>query len=223
MAGRFARRVTVGWVTLLCVGASLLLIAATMVVRDRLAPGDFGSISSRTNSSRTTPFASAAPSGSSVAAPSAMAPSAGSSPVRVRIPALGVLALVVPVHTTNGVLGVPADPQQLGWWAEGAQVGARAGTVTIDGHVDSAAAGEGALFHVGSLRGGETVLVTTASGRTVRYAVTARHSYLKSGGLPAELFRTDGQPRLVLITCGGPFDRQSGSYLDNIVVVAMPV
>jgi hypothetical protein len=26
----------------------------------------------------------------------------------------------------------------------------------------------------------------------------------------------------VLITCGGPFDRAAGSYLDNIVVFAAP-
>lgn len=236
MTDRFARQSTLGWVTLLTVGVSLLVIAATLVRRDRLGVADFGSISHSA-----TPSASVAPGSSSVASPfSSTAPSPSlstrpspasaivassppSPPVRVQIPVLGVRALVVPVHTTNGVLGVPEDPQQLGWWAEGAQVGAPTGTVTIDGHVDSAAAGEGALFQVGSLRGGETILVTTASGHTFRYAVTARRSYLKARGLPADLFGTAGQPRLVLITCGGPFDRSAGSYLDNIVVVAMPL
>jgi hypothetical protein len=29
--------------------------------------------------------------------------------------------------------------------------------------------------------------------------------------------------RLVLVTCGGPFDASTGNYLDNIVAFAVPV
>lgn len=46
--------------------------------------------------------------------------------------------------------------------------------------------------------------------------------YRKTDGLPADLFATAGAPRLVLITCGGTFDRAAASYLDNIVVFAAP-
>jgi len=46
--------------------------------------------------------------------------------------------------------------------------------------------------------------------------------YEKAGGLPADIFAQDGPARLVLISCGGPFDRTAGSYLDNIVVFAVP-
>jgi hypothetical protein len=34
------------------------------------------------------------------------------------------------------------------------------------------------------------------------------------------LFARDGPPRLTLITCGGPFLPEFGSYRDNVVVVA---
>jgi hypothetical protein len=30
-------------------------------------------------------------------------------------------------------------------------------------------------------------------------------------------------PRLVILTCGGPFDAATGHYLDNIVAYALPV
>jgi hypothetical protein len=41
--------------------------------------------------------------------------------------------------------------------------------------------------------------------------------------LPIEqLFVPDGPPGLVLITCGGSFDRGVRSYQDNIVVRAVP-
>ncbi len=31
-----------------------------------------------------------------------------------------------------------------------------------------------------------------------------------------------GRPRLVLVTCGGPFDRVAGHYRDNVVLTAVP-
>ncbi|WP_127571392.1 class F sortase [Georgenia faecalis] len=40
--------------------------------------------------------------------------------------------------------------------------------------------------------------------------------------LDPALFATDGDHRLVLITCGGAFDERSGQYAENIVVVAEP-
>ena len=40
--------------------------------------------------------------------------------------------------------------------------------------------------------------------------------------LPREVLRARGVPRLVLITCGGPFDQVRRSYRDNLVVYAVP-
>jgi hypothetical protein len=37
------------------------------------------------------------------------------------------------------------------------------------------------------------------------------------------IFARDGAPQLVLITCGGTFDRTIRSYEDNVVVTAEPV
>jgi hypothetical protein len=37
------------------------------------------------------------------------------------------------------------------------------------------------------------------------------------------LFAREGPPRLTLITCGGPFLAEFGSYRDNVVVVAEPL
>jgi hypothetical protein len=47
-------------------------------------------------------------------------------------------------------------------------------------------------------------------------------TYPKETGLPASAFARDGAPRLVLITCGGPFDAATGNYEDNVVVYATP-
>jgi hypothetical protein len=38
-----------------------------------------------------------------------------------------------------------------------------------------------------------------------------------------DLFDQDVKHRLVMITCGGPFDRHTHRYRDNVVIVATPV
>jgi sortase (surface protein transpeptidase) len=92
----------------------------------------------------------------------------------------------------------------------------------IDGHIDSAATGPGAFFQLADLRIGDLLIVTTTTGDRRTYPVTGRRTYHKADGLPPDLFATTGPPRLVLITCGGSFDRSTGSYSDNIVVFAAP-
>jgi len=50
--------------------------------------------------------------------------------------------------------------------------------------------------------------------------VQVRQVYRKHQGRPAALFRATGPGRLVLITCGGPFNASPRSYQDNILVIA---
>jgi hypothetical protein len=144
-------------------------------------------------------------------------------PVRVRIPSLGIDAPVAPagIDLAHGVLGVPADIHRLGWWRDGAAPGDPAGTVLVAGHVDSAAAGIGALFPLRNARRGAAVEVDTASGRRVAYRIVSSHLYAKAA-LPLSVFAPGGSPRLVLVTCGGRFDDATGHYPDDLVVIAVP-
>lgn len=96
------------------------------------------------------------------------------------------------------------------------------GSVVIDGHVDSAALGLGALFHLRDARPGDEVVLTNAAGWSTRYTVVARRTYAKTTLPAAEVFASDVGPRLVLLTCGGPFDQATRHYADNIVVYAVP-
>ena len=101
--------------------------------------------------------------------------------------------------------------------------GATNGSTVIDGHIDSAVAGYGALFHLGDLSPGDSVSVTTNTGKTVQYTVQARRVYVKEQGLPADLFDQKGPARLVIISCGGRFDSSIHSYEDNIAIFATPI
>lgn len=142
-------------------------------------------------------------------------------PRRLQLPALGIDAPVSPVAVSSaGVLGVPDDVRTLGWWDHGAGVGAPAGSTVIDGHVDSATAGPGALFRLADTPLGAAVTLSSA-GHLTRYTVQARRSYPKTT-LPGDLFVQTGQPRLVIVTCGGTFDTTARHYSDNIVIYATP-
>lgn len=144
-------------------------------------------------------------------------------PAVLTLPSLRVTAVVQPVTSSDGVLAVPEDPAQVGWWSTGARPGAVRGSTVFDGHINSAVLGEGALFRLAELLPGDPVEVRSTTGTVVRYQVQARRVYEKSRGLPTEVFDQQVTPRLVLISCGGTFDSAARSYLDNIVVYAMPV
>lgn len=144
-------------------------------------------------------------------------------PVRLAFPRLAIDAPVLPVSVgVDGLLGVPDHPRQLGWWIRSGRPGMPSGSVVIDGHVDSAALGPGAFFRLRQARPGDAVTLTNATGRSTTYTVVARRTYPKASLPAAEVFATDVGPRLVLLTCGGWFDRETRHYDDNIVVYAVP-
>jgi LPXTG-site transpeptidase (sortase) family protein len=151
--------------------------------------------------------------------PPVAAPSVGAVPVGISIPALALDVPVVPASTVDGVLVPPSDPQQLGWWRDGARAGSSQGRVLLTGH--TVHTGGGALDHLGDLGIGDRMVVTTTHG-TVAYAVESVTYYPKQtlAEFAAATFTQTGPPRLVLITC----ERWNGaSYDGNAVVVARPV
>jgi hypothetical protein len=147
----------------------------------------------------------------------------GSVPTRVRLDAVGIDAPVTPIaiDLDRGALGVPRDVGRAGWWKDGAAPGAASGAILISGHVDTARDGPGAFFSLRRARAGDRVRVTAGSGRTFVYRVVSVRNYRKEA-LPTSIFSRRGRGRLVLVTCGGPFDPATRRYRDNVVVTAVP-
>ena len=128
----------------------------------------------------------------------------------VRIPSLLVSAPAKPESATGGTLGVPDDPAHVGWWMPSTS------ELVIDGHVDMAGVGPGALYEVRNLSPGARLVVQTADGPE-RWTIDGVRTYQK-GRVPAGLFTWQGATaRLVIITCGGPFDYATHHYYDNVV------
>jgi hypothetical protein len=195
------------------------------LAQDRPTPADFGITGqSVTASSSARPVPAGVQGSASAGAISpatAQIAAADAVPTGLAIPTIHLQATVRPVHNVQGSLAVPDDPGEVGWWAAGALPGSATGSVVLDGHVDSPA-GPGALFRLADLHAGDSISVATAGHHQLNYTVTGRRLIAKSRGLPSDLFSLDGGPRLVLISCGGPFDRTTRSYEDNIVVFATP-
>ncbi len=146
--------------------------------------------------------------------------SRGAAPDRLVAAGVQLAAPIRPVGVTAGALQVPDDVHTLGWWQGGAAAGSRQGTVVIDGHVDSAGQGIGALASIARMQLGDRLRLSTGHSE-VAYVVQARRSYAKDV-LPTDLFTRSGPARLALITCGGPFNTTTRHYRDNIVVYATP-
>jgi hypothetical protein len=144
-------------------------------------------------------------------------------PVAVAIGTLGVTAEVdqVGVDPATGRMVVPEQADRLGWYRYGPGLDSPEGSMVIAGHVDTAG-GPGALYHLGHLEPGDTVTVAGADGQERSFEVVAREVHHKSEIPLGRYFARDGSPRLTLITCGGPFDRDTGHYRDNIVITAVP-
>lgn len=145
-------------------------------------------------------------------------------PADIQLPSIGVDAPVVPVGIEpDGLMTVPEDVDTVGWYQWGGTPGGDTGTTVLAGHVDSRSQGRGAFFDLRAMGVGDEVSVTDADGATTTWRVVGRRTFDKASLPVDELYRRDGQPRLVLITCGGDFDADVRSYESNVVVEAEPV
>lgn len=141
------------------------------------------------------------------------------APERLVVPELSIDAPIVPIAAPGGVLTPPADPQVLGWWADGARPGAARGSALVTGH--TVHSGGGAMDNLERLERGDRVWMTTDAGR-IGYSVRSV-SVLGKGELAKQaqqLFDQEVRGRLVLITCE---DWNGVEYLSNVVVNAVPV
>jgi Sortase domain len=140
-----------------------------------------------------------------------------SRPVHLSIPALGLSVSLSSLGlNADGTVSVPTDFNVPGWYRFGATPG-QLGTAVILGHVDSYR-GPAVFFGLRNLVVGDRVAVKLADGATARFAVIGIATYLKAN-FPAQLvYGPRPYGALQLVTCGGVFDRATGSYLSNVVV-----
>jgi hypothetical protein len=146
-----------------------------------------------------------------------------SPPLVIEIPAIGV-------HSELQYLGLTADNRlevpapgprfdEAAWYKYSSTPGS-AGPAVILGHVDSGGYGPSVFFNLGGLQPGDEVLVTRADGLVAVFQVDEVGRYHKDEFPTFLVYGDTPNATLRLITCGGDFDRDTGHYLDNIIVFA---
>jgi hypothetical protein len=172
--------------------------------------------------------AAARPTAVSLAAPHTKVPTVGpilnrSVPVSITIPAIGVKSQLLQLgRTSTGALAVPPPGptyNQAGWYRYSPTPGSL-GPAVIAGHVDSAADGPSVFYRLGGLKAKDTIFVLRADGSMAIFVVNEVRRYHKTAFPTALVYGNTNRAALRLITCGGPFDSNTGHYLDNIVILA---
>jgi sortase (surface protein transpeptidase) len=157
-----------------------------------------------------------------VAAPARAAPveTQVAEPARVRIPAIGVDAAVVPLAVDGqGVLPPPPTNVDTGWWRAGPEPG-ETGPAVIVGHVDGRE-GPAVFFRLRQLAPGDQIAVDRVDGSTAVFTVERVKRHAKDAFPTEAVYGHTPDARLRLVTCGGEFDRSTRHYVDNVVVFAV--
>jgi sortase (surface protein transpeptidase) len=141
------------------------------------------------------------------------------APVRLQIRSIGVDSELMDLGLqTDGTLEVPPSGFPAGWYT-GAPTPGELGPAIIAGHVDWGGQ-PGVFFDLRELSTGDEIAITRQDGSTARFRVTHVERFGKHE-FPTEAVYGDlDHAGLRLITCGGAFDRQARSYVDNLVVFA---
>lgn len=144
------------------------------------------------------------------------------APVRVLAGSVGLDAPLDPVGVAeDGQMEVPRDASRGGWYRYGPTPGA-AGSAVLAGHVDDALGRRGAFAALAEADIGDELLVEHTDGTRTAYRIKTIETVAKEELAADRLFRRDGEPRLVLVTCTGPWSVTTGHYVENLVVTAVP-
>ncbi len=140
-----------------------------------------------------------------------------SVPLTLQIPAIGLsVSLGTLGLNPDGTVQVPANTVQPDWFRLGPTPG-QVGSAVILGHVDNYL-GPGVFFQLRTLAAGDQIGVGLSDGDTAQFTVDSVAMYSKQQFPAQRVYGSHGSSELQLVTCGGVFDHQTGSYLSNIVV-----
>jgi len=142
-------------------------------------------------------------------------------PRQIELPS-GHSAVVEPEETVNGVLQVPADIQQVGWWGGSAYAGDPFGSTVIAGHVDSRLQGLGFFAELLLMQVGDLITLRSDTHALTYRVVSATLVNKEALASDNQALDQRGPHRLVLITCSGQWHPEVRSYDSNLVVIADP-
>ncbi len=104
-------------------------------------------------------------------------------------------------------------------WYDGGPAPGQLGSAVVLGHVDSTT-GPGEFFDLKLLKAGDLIHVTSASGVMATFVIDPVVEYAKRAFPDRYVYGSNSTVAPRLVTCGGTFDRSTGHYTANIVVLS---
>ncbi|QQS19762.1 class F sortase [Candidatus Saccharibacteria bacterium] len=142
-----------------------------------------------------------------------------SLPTRLQIPKIQVDSQVKYVGLTkNGIMDMPANVYDLGWYKHGVLPG-NEGTAVIAGHLDGLRGQPGVFSNLNKLAKGDSIIVIESNGLSVTFVVSEIRHYPENAQ-PDEVFNSTSGSHLNLITCAGNWDSTGLSFEQRLVVFA---
>jgi LPXTG-site transpeptidase (sortase) family protein len=145
------------------------------------------------------------------------AKSAGVAPVSIQIEKAGVDAEVEQIEIVDGKMQDPTGPWVVSWYKDLAKIG-EFGNAVMAGHIDYWDVGPAVFYNLNTLQEGDRIIVTGEDQQTYTYEVEWVKNYDADNAPINEIVGETGEESLTLITCGGPFDYETGHYLQRTVV-----
>ncbi len=141
----------------------------------------------------------------------------GARPVTLTIDTIGVNAQVETIEIVDGVMQDPTGPWVVSWYKETARPGEE-GNIVFAGHVDYWDVGPAVFYSISTLQEDAEIQVSGDDNQTYVYLVDTVTLYDAANAPVGEIVGETEDPAITLITCGGPFDYQTGEYLQRTVV-----
>jgi len=141
-------------------------------------------------------------------------------PVELLVPDLGIDMSIDSVGVAeDGQMEVPADALRAGWYRFGPSPG-QLGVAVVAAHAGSFITPRGPFYDLNRAEPGMLIEVRTADGSLATFEIAGVEVAVKDGLDLRPYFDRSGEPRLVLITCGGAWDDAAQSYRSNVIVTA---
>ncbi len=150
-------------------------------------------------------------------------PPVAERPVSVRLPSGTLVAVRAAGTRGRGLLDVPDDVTEAGWWRAGARLGDPFGSTLIAGHVDAVDQGLGAFAELLVVRDGQRLRVRSR-GLEQTFTIRSRRLVPRADlRKQSGIYSVRGPRRLTLVTCAPPYLADRGGYQNLAVVTAIPV
>lgn len=141
-------------------------------------------------------------------------------PTKLTITKINLTTAIEPIgQDKEGLMDVPKNPQNTGWYSLGFKPGDK-GSAVIDGHLDTSTGAPAAFWSLSKLSLQDEIIVTDTKNTSRTFVVTDIQTYEYNQVPLQKIFATTDKARVNLITCIGVFDKQTKNYSKRIVVYA---